>query len=157
MLRICSWRQGNNVDILFAAARVGVDNSITDITFVNGEERVNIVGIKNGYFTDRMIDQDGQFVRKLQGDIRVPAWDEIVEIIKENHLLIDNFDIIGWDFTVNNQGKPICFEWNISWPGTVLYQYANGPLYGDKTEEVFGFLKNEDNRFNYIPYYMRLK
>lgn len=157
MIRICSWRNGTDVDIMFAAARVGIENSVTDVSFVNGEERVNIVGITDGYFNDKMIDQDGQFVKHLKANIKVPAWEEMVGIIKKNHLLIDNFDIVGWDFTINENGNPICFEWNISWPGTVLYQYANGPLYGDKTEKVFGFLSNEKNRYNYIPYYMRLK
>lgn len=157
MIRVCSWRYGNKVDILFAAARVGVEDSITDISFVSGEERVNIIGISNGYFKDKMIDQDGQLIKYLDGVIKVPSWEKIVDIIKKNHLLIDNFDIIGWDFTINENGEPICFEWNISWPGTVLYQYANGPLYGDKTEKIFEFLENEINRYNYIPYYMKLK
>lgn len=158
MVRVCSWRHGNDVDIMFAAARVGVENSVTDVSFVNGEERVNIVGVTpDGYFADKMIDQDGQFVKELPGRIAVPAWNKIREIIKKNHLHIDNFDIIGWDFTVDENENPVCFEWNISWPGTVLYQFANGPLYGDKTEEVFEFLRDENNRYNYIPYYMKLK
>ncbi len=157
MIRICSWRHGNNVDIMFAAARVGVDDSFTDVSFVNGEERVNIVGITHdGYFKDKMIDQNGHFVKQLPGMIAVPAWDKIISVIKKNHLSIDNFDIVGWDFTVDETGEPLCFEWNISWPGTVLYQFANGPLYGDKTEEVFAFLNDEKTRYNYIPYYMKL-
>ncbi len=158
MFRVCSFRHDNEVDILFAGARVGIPGSVTDVSFVDGQERVNLVGISNdGYFADKMLDQDGVVVRSLSKGVAVPAWEKIVKIIKQNHLLIDNFDIIGWDFTVDEDENPICFEWNISWPGTVLYQYANGPLYADKTELVLDFLKDEYNQFNYIPHYMRLK
>lgn len=158
MMRVCSWRHGNEVDILFAAVRAGVPGSVTDVCFIDGVETVRLVGItKDGFFADKMLDQNGQFVKALPAGVPVPAWDKIVNIVKKNHLLIDNFDIVGWDFTVNHKGEPKCFEWNISWPGTVLYQYTNGPLYGDKTEEIFEFLQDENNRFNYIPYYMRLR
>lgn len=157
ILRICSWRHGNDVDILYAAARVGAGDSFTDVSFVDGEERVHLVGITpDGYFADQMIDQYGRWVRDMPQGIRVPAWDAILEIIRGNHPLIDNFDIIGWDFTIDEAGEPVCFEWNISWPGTVLYQFANGgPLYGDRTEEILQFLQSEKNRDNYIPFYMR--
>ncbi len=158
MLRICSWRHGNKVDIMFAAVRCGIDGFATDVVFVNGKELVNLVGIsKDGILDNKMLNQDGQFVRELPAGVKIPSWDKIVDIIKSNHLLLDNFDFVGWDFTIDSTGEPRCFEWNISWPGSVLYQYVNGPLYGDMTEEVFAFLNDEKNRDNYIPYYMRAK
>ncbi len=159
MLRICSWRHDGKVDILYATARVGAGKSFTDVSFVDGEERVNLVGIsKDGYFANKMIDQNGCKVKDLPEKLRVPQWDKIIDVIKKNHLLIDDFNVIGWDFTVDQDENPICFEWNIQWPGTVLYQFANEePLYGDKTEEIFEFLKDEKNRRNFIPYYMQLK
>lgn len=158
MMRICSWRHGTEVDILFAAVRAGIPGSVTDVSFVDGIEMVNIVGItSDGYFSEKMLDQYGRVIKELPRGVAVPSWDKIKRIIKENHLLIDNFDIIGWDFTIDDAGEPKCFEWNIQWPGTVFYQYANGPLYGENTERIFDFLKNEENQKNYIPYYMRAK
>lgn len=157
MIRVCSWRHGNDVEILYAAVRAGIPGSVTDVSFVNGIERVQLVGIKNGVFANKMLDQDGRFVKELPHNMRIPAWQKIVQIIKENHPLVDNFDIIGWDFTIDKSESPICFEWNVQWPGTVLYQYANGPLYGDMTEQLFRFLEDPNNKDNYIPYYMRIK
>lgn len=155
MLRVCSWRHEDQVDIMYGAARAGVDGAITDVAFVDGVELVHVVGITpDGYFSDKMLDQDGLVVKALPKNVKVPAWDEIKQIVKKNHLMMDNFDIVGWDFTVDEDGKPKCFEWNIQWPGTVLYQYVNGPLYGDKTDEVLSFLKDKKNRDNYVPYYM---
>ena len=156
MIRVLSWRHGNDVDIMFAAVRAGIPGTFTDVAFVNGVELVNIIGITNdGYFSTKMVNQDGQTVRSLPDGVKVPSWEKIVKTVKENHLQLDNFDFVGWDFTIDSTGEPKCFEWNISWPGTVLYQYSNGPLYGDKTDEVFAFLKDEKNRYNYIPAYMR--
>ena len=156
MIRVCSWRHNNDVDILFAAVRAGIPGSVTDVSFVNGIERVHLVGIKNGVFANQMLNQDGRFVKELPRNMLIPAWQKIVRIIKDNHPLVDNFDIIGWDFTIDKSENPICFEWNVQWPGTVLYQYTNGPLYGDLTEQLFSFLDDSNNRDNYIPFYMRV-
>ena len=156
MLRVCSWRHGNTVDILFAAARVGIPGSVTDIAFVNGEERVRMIGItQDGYFKEKIVNQDGILEKNISTRIAVPGWSKMVKIIKENHLKIDNFDIVGWDFTVDNCDNPICFEWNIQWPGTVLYQYVNGPLWGQFTDDMLSFLKDKRNQDNYIPWYLQ--
>lgn len=96
-------------------------------------------------------------VKELPHGMTVPGWEKITQIIKDNHPLVDNFDIIGWDFTIDKMENPVCFEWNIQWPGTVLYQYANGPLYGNFTEGLFSFLNDNKNRDFYIPYYMQIR
>ncbi len=158
MLRVCSWRHDGEVDILYGAVRAGIDGSITDVAFVDGVETVRLIGItQDGCFADKMLDQDGVCVKELPKGVKVPAWDAIKRIIRENHLFADNFDIIGWDFTINEEGEPKCLEWNIQWPGTVFYQYTNGPLFGDKTEQVLAFLKDKKNQDNYIPYYLRAR
>lgn len=157
MIRVCSYRHDNDVDILFAAVRAGIPGAITDISFVNGAEQVRVVGINNGSFAKKMLNQDGIIISEYSEEIPVPAWEQIVRIIKKNHLLVDNFDIIGWDFTIDKFENPICFEWNVQWPGTVLYQYVNGPLYGLKTETVLGFLNDQANRDYFIPCYMKIQ
>lgn len=157
MIRVFSYRKDDKVDIIYACVRAGIEGQITDVAFIDGQERVNLVGIKDGYFKNQMLDQDGKVIKELEKNVKVPAWEKIESIVKANHLLIDNFDMIGWDFTIDENQQPYCFEWNIQWPGTVLYQYANGPLFGDKTEEILEFLKDENNRYNYIPVFFNLK
>lgn len=155
ILRICSFRHDDTVDILYAAARVGIQGAITDVSFIDGQEQVRVLGVsKDGIFDNRLKNQDGFVVDTFKEKTAVPAWDKIVSIIKRNHLLIDNFDIIGWDFTVTEKGEPVCFEWNVQWPGTVLYQYVNGPLFGEMTDRVLSFLLDAKNRENYIPCYL---
>ena len=157
MIRVVSWRHDNEVDVLFGVVRAGIEGQITDISFIDGIELARLVGItEDGYFDDKMYDQDGKIVKTFNRKIKVPSWDKIKTIIKKNHLFIDNFDIVGWDFTIDKNENPICFEWNIQWPGTVFYQYVKGPLFGEKTDRILNFLKSEYNRDNYIPCYMKL-
>ena len=47
--------------------------------------------------------------------------------------------------------QPLCIEYNLTWPGSILYQYVQGPLAGDLTEDFLAFLKNEFIRKQYIP------
>lgn len=159
IIRICSWRHGNQVDIVYSAARVTAANSFADDNLSKGDKHINFVGIsEDGALASKMLDPYGRTTRFFLEKVEIPSWEKIIETIKKNHLLVDNFDMIGWDFTVDENGNPVCLDWNIEWPGTVLYQIANSrPLFGNKTDEVLSFLKDEKNRDNYIPYYMRIK
>ena len=69
---------------------------------------------------------------------------------------MDNFDLIGWDFSVDEDGEPVCLEYNIQWPGTVAHQFVCGPYAGEKTDDLLSFLEDGTKRANYLPYYMQL-
>lgn len=86
---------------------------------------------------------------------RVPCWDQIIQIIKENAPKLQHFDVIGWDFTVTEEGHPICIEYNIQRPGTILYQNIHGPFFEEHTDEVLAFLKDKKIQNKYVPKWMR--
>lgn len=152
IIRLLSWRHDNEVSILHATLRVGIPGHLTDVNFIDGEEIVHLVSItKDGFFDRKMLDQNGNTIAEFDSCLRVPNYDLIIRIIRENHLFIDNFDIIGWDFTIDENETPICFEWNIYWPGTIYYQYAHGPLFADKTEEILSFLNTKEEQIKLIP------
>ena len=67
-----------------------------------------------------------------------------------------HFDIIGWDFTVTDDDKIVCIEYNVQRPGTVFYQYVNGPFFGEHTDKVLEFLKDKENQKKYIPKRLRV-
>lgn len=156
VIRINSWRHDDQVEILSATLRIGSAGQITDICYIDGIERANVCAIKmNGKFGDRIINQFGQYSKTsdvvLKPDIVIPKWDEILQIVKESHKKIDHFDIIGWDFTVDSKDVVTCIEFNIERPGSVFYQYVNGPFYGDFTDDILAFLKDKHNQAIYIP------
>ena len=51
----------------------------------------------------------------------VPAWDDMVAAAKTGAMRLKHFDIIAWDFTVNDHGQVVCIEYNLFYPGTQLF------------------------------------
>lgn len=154
--RIVTWRHGGEADVLFGAARFGVPGAITDMCDENGVETTRVVAVgRDGRFAERALDQEGLPVGRISvGGGCAPGFAEASALAREYALLLDNFDIVGWDFAVDESGRPVCLEYNIQWPGTVFYQFSNGPLMGDRTEDMLSFLLDEGNRRNWVPRYM---
>ena len=55
--------------------------------------------------------------------------------------------LIGWDICFNKKNEPIIIELNSSQPGLIGEQLCNGPIFGDRTQEVLDYCKNK--MFNY--------
>ncbi len=154
ILRIISWKHDNQVDILSVSIRFGIEGSFTDVAYVNGEEIVNVVGVDaKGRVNNKYASLDG-----LSNNVSIhlknediPCFNEISSMIKDAHLQLQPFDIIGWDITINEKCEPVCIEYNVMWPGTILYQYANGPFAGDLTDKFLSFLEDKNNQKTYIP------
>ncbi|MBQ1700889.1 MAG: hypothetical protein II023_03390, partial [Prevotella sp.] len=154
ILRIISWKHDNQVDILSVSIRFGIEGSFTDVAYVNGEEIVNVVGVDaKGRVNNKYASLDGlsNNVSIHLKNEEIPCFNEITSMIKDAHLQLQPFDIIGWDITINEKCEPVCIEYNVMWPGTILYQYANGPFAGDLTDKFLSFLEDKNNQKTYIP------
>jgi hypothetical protein len=57
----------------------------------------------------------------------------MIEFVKEQHLYMPWFDLIGWDIAINKEGNPVVIEFNIT---PDLSQSANGPAFGEYTETI---------------------
>ena len=44
--------------------------------------------------------------------------------------------LISWDFAIDENGEPMLIEMNISYGELDFHQLCNGPIFGDKTEDV---------------------
>jgi len=69
----------------------------------------------------------------LFAQIKIPAFDRIIDIVKREHIKLPHFRLIGWDFTVSPKEEPILIEYNVC-PGA--NQMTCGPTFGDLTERV---------------------
>jgi hypothetical protein len=49
--------------------------------------------------------------------------------------------ILGWDFAVDATEQIICIEVNAAVPGIFEWQFCDGPIFGDRTEEVLEYAK----------------
>lgn len=66
-------------------------------------------------------------------DVKIPAFDKVIEIIRFAHKRIAHFKLVGWDISVDTQGDPVLIEYNTC-PGS--NQVSCGPTFGDLTERV---------------------
>ena len=160
IMRISSWYHDGKVEILSPTLRVGTEGFTTDVCYINGEEIANVLGITmDGHFKEYIVAQNGVKTpikeRVPNPDVKIPRWDDIIEMVKKNHPKLGHFDIVGWDFTVTPDNEIICIEYNVQRPGTVFYQYVHGPFFGEHTDAVLSFLKNPKNREKYVPEWLK--
>ena len=72
----------------------------------------------------------------------VPSYDKAIELVKESHMHLPYFNLIGWDIAIEEDGTPIMIELNLN---PDLSQSANGPAFGEFTEMI---LKDAMSRRN---------
>ena len=161
IMRINTLRLDNEVYVFCPTLRIGAEGSTTDICYVDGVEIARTCAITmDGHFGDKIVNQHGRVQVTSETvelpDAVIPKWKEVVRLATQGHKMLDHFDIVGWDFTVTDQEKVVCIEYNIKRPGTVFYQNVNGPFFGEYTEQVLEFLKDKKNQTKYIPKWMRL-
>ena len=158
IFRIITWRHQGEIKVLSSSIRFGLEGYFTDVCYIDGEEIVNVVGVE----PDGTVKQRYGSFRGLC-DITVnltqrqaPSFDKVIAMALEGHRRLYPFDIVGWDITLDQDDNPVCIEYNVSTPGTILYQYANGPFGGEHTEDLLAFLLDNHNHSKYIPKKYRL-
>ena len=65
--------------------------------------------------------------------------------MKDLHLRLPYFHLVGWDFGIDREGRPVMIEWNRC---PDLSQTAHGPAFGDMTEEVVKFAFSQPDYFD---------
>lgn len=137
-MRIITMLLNGKVEVLSACLRMGVGKSQVDNFSQGGvgcgieaSGRLKPVGYDR-YGKKVLVHPDGF---KFENCV-VPSFDKVIETIKTAQMRVPQFGVASWDFTVDEMGDPVFIEYNIGQGGIDIHQYNNGPLYGDKTEEV---------------------
>lgn len=154
-----TWHRPDDSIVIFnPCVRYGVEGGITDVMYIDGEEitysvKVDVeTGIVQGDWSSFKGKEEGD--HPLKG-VQIPGWKEAVEMVTKGHPRMFFHDLIGWDVTIDNNGTPVCIEYNIKEPGTKLYQFAGGPYAGQFTEELLAFLLDDEKRKQHLPRYFR--
>lgn len=148
-LRVLSYRQGNEVYVLYVVVRIGrkgksVDNETAgginaDIDLATGR----ILDCAYGTPSEKRIATTD--VGTVLKGFQIPSFDKVVSEVKELHMRLPYFNLVGWDFGIDKEGNPVMIEWNRC---PDLSQTAHGPAFGDMTEEIFNRIKSlKDTRF----------
>lgn len=144
-IRIVTYRHGMDVDSVYTVIRIGrkgmnVDNESaggisaiikTDGTI--GKYAYGVPGEDKIEYTDSGILLEGY---------QVPSYDKAIELVKESHMHLPYFNLIGWDIAIEEDGTPVMIELNLN---PDLSQSANGPAFGEFTEMI---LKDAMSRKN---------
>ena len=157
-IRIMSYHRGDEIVVLYAVIRIGRKGKIIDNETAGGIkadidlQTGRIKGCAMGSPTEgRMALTD---VGTPTDGYQIPCFDKVLDVVKEMHLRIPYFNLIGWDMSVDKDGKPTLIEWNSS---PQLSQVGHGPAFGDLTEEILdNAMSRENTRFNGIIWNYKL-
>lgn len=148
-LRFLTFRRSDEVVILYAVARIGRKDKVVDNETAGG---INAdIDLENGRIIDcaygtpsekRILSTD---VGTLLKGFQIPSFNQAASIAKELHLRLPYFHLIGWDFGIDHDGRPVLIEWNRC---PDLSQTAHGPAFGDMTEEIVRFAMRQPDTFD---------
>lgn len=137
-IRIVTYRRSESeVVVIYHVMRIGKFGSEVDNTSAGG---MTCKIEENGRLSKYAICSKpaGKFEQNEAGVVfenyQVPSFGEVVAKAKEMHLRLPHFIMIGWDFSVNEDGNVVFVEMNAPFG---LHQPAAGPGYGKYTEEIF--------------------
>lgn len=136
-----------------ATIRFGAKGQITDVAYIDGVETTHAVGIgPDGCLRDFYCNQDGDRRSLVElgvfTDAAIPGFSDAVSTCLGLHRQMHHFGIAAFDVAICGNDKPVIVEINLSAPGTVFYQYTNGPFFGSKTEEPIAWCENCANDFS---------
>ena len=148
-LRVLSYHHGDEVVVLYAVVRIGRKDKLVDNETAGG---INAdICLDDGHIKDCAYGTPSE-KRILTTDIgtvlkgfEIPAFNDVISTVKELHKRLPYFNLIGWDFGVDDSGKPVLIEWNRC---PDLSQTAHGPAFGDMTEEIVKYALSQRDTFN---------
>lgn len=128
-VRVVTYRKPNKErKILYACVRFGGEGSVMDNVCSGG----GFTGVDIA--TGKLIDRKRYCYLTTEIPImpdsapnEIPSWEKIKELALVLHGRLPQMDIIGWDFAVSPEGKPVLIEFNPR-PGVGL-QVAVGPMF----------------------------
>jgi hypothetical protein len=145
-IRVLSYRRENEVVILYAVLRIGRKGKVVDNETAGGIkadidlQTGRIKGVAFGGPTEPNMPRTDSGVEL--DNYLIPSFPQVLDFVKDLHLRLPYFRLIGWDVSVDADGKPIMIEWNRS---ADLSQVAHGPAFGDYTEEILTKALSERN------------
>ncbi len=137
-LRIMTYLKEKEVHILSFIVRIGAVGKFTD----NHASGRVVCGVNEngslkeyGYLISGKRKTTTDSNTRLEGVV-IPGYYEAVEMVKEMHFIIPYFKIVSWDIGIDDKGAPVFIEYNTYRQGINSQQLANGPLFGDFTDEL---------------------
>ena len=135
-IRMVTYRRNTEIVVIYAVMRIGKFGSEVDNTSAGG---MTCKIYESGFLGKQAICSKpaGKFETNEEGLVfetfKVPYYDKVIETAKKMHMRMPHFDMVGWDFTINNNNQVVFIEMNAPFG---LHQPAVGPGFGEYTEEI---------------------
>lgn len=149
-IRVMTYRRGGEIVVLYAVIRIGRKDQVVDNETAGGIKAD--IDIQTGRIKGSAIGGPKESLMPVTDvgtptdGFQIPCFDKIMDVVKEMHYRLPYFRIIGWDMSVDKEGKPSLIEWNRA---AELSQVAHGPAFGDFTEEILAdAMRRENTRFS---------
>lgn len=136
-IRVMSYRRGDEIIILYAVIRIGRNGQVIDNETAGGIKADidlstgKIKGVAFGNAKEKLMPKTD--VGTVLDGFQIPCFNEIIDMVKAMHYQLPYFNMVGWDMSIDKDGKPALVEWNRA---AELSQVAHGPAFGDLTEEI---------------------
>lgn len=137
-VRVMTYLKEDGVHILSSVLRIAQPESHKD-NFSNGGI---VCGINNnGFLKLKGYTKHGDVLTKTATGVifkgfQIPNYEKIIKMVEAMHPMVPYFKFISWDIGIDNNELPIFIEYNTYYQSSDLHQIANGPLFGEFTEEI---------------------
>lgn len=139
-VRVMTLFFNNQVHVLSSVIRMAVNDSRVD----NASSGGIVCGIKNsGQLKENAFTLDGDLYPNHHPkgtffeSVTIPNFRQCVDISTVLATRFSTFSkLVSWDFAIDEFGRPLLIEFNLTWGGLDLHQLCNGPIFGDLTEDV---------------------
>lgn len=142
VVRVISLALNGKVSPVNYALRCGATGSITDNQITADGRGMYIIGVEpDGTLKDKAVFSCGELITQAPNGAefagrKLPNFEEALKMTTRIHEKLPHFGFMGFDVCFAADGTPTIMEYNIKGPGVLYYQYVNGPLFGERTQEV---------------------
>ena len=141
-IRILTLNWKNKIHVLSSIIRMGVNGNNVD----NGHSGGIFAGIDNDgrlkpyaftYMTGKRYVNEHPTSHYRFSDCVIPNFDKCKAMVERIAPRLGRVSkLTSWDLSVNVFGEPILIEVNMAYGGLFFHQIANGPVFGDMTQDI---------------------
>lgn len=145
VVRVISLSLNGKVSPVNCTIRCGATGAITDNLVTKDGRGMYVIGVnKDGTLKDEAFFSCGERITVAPNGqnfagVRLPNFDKALEMTTRIHEKLPHFGFVAFDVCFDEDGSPRIMELNIRGPGVLYYQYTNGPLFGERTQEVIDY------------------
>ncbi len=147
-IRVVTFRWEREIIPLLLFARFGAGGKVTDNAGTGGL----CCGIdEHGFLHKTAIDeslkkycQHPDTSYDFSANNEIPSFRQIIDTAKRLHEKLYHFDLLSWDFAINEQYEPVFIEVNFRGASWIYQMACEKPIFGDLTDKVMRAVKNSD-------------